>query len=311
MRRLSDIAHRPFVPLAAILVALFAWATRLPAQSVAPASQDLRIVSLSPSATEMLFVLGVGPWIVGATDHCDYPPAAKTIERVGGFGRPNIEKLLALRPDLVVATGLERPELARLLDQSGIRLLNFEVHSIDEMFAGLRRIGQAVGRSSRAEAAIAAMQAELSRVAAQSRARLDGRRPRVFLELWQDPLTTAGGSSFVDDVIARAGGVNVAHDLPQPHPRINPEKVIQWNPDVIVVLYMNRGPEASAQMAQRIGWSDIAAVKKGCIVRDLAADLILRPGPRLIDGVRELAQRLDHTASSERATSAPLPHQTP
>jgi iron complex transport system substrate-binding protein len=148
------------------------------------------------------------------------------------------------------------------------------------------------------------MQAELRAVVEQSRKTPEGSAPRVFIELWDDPLTTAGGSSFLDDVVSRAGGVNVAHGLSQPHPRVSAEQVIEWNPDVIVVAHMARGGNAAAQMAQRIGWSDIAAVRKGRIIRDMPPDLILRPGPRLIDGVKVLAQRLyGAPAGAESAAS--------
>jgi iron complex transport system substrate-binding protein len=110
--------------------------------------------------------------------------------------------------------------------------------------------------------------------------------------LWDDPLTTVGGTSFLDDVISRAGGVNVAHELAQPHLRISAEKVIEWNPDVIVIAHIKRSAGSAAQIADRIGWSDMTAVKQGRIICDISPDLILRPGPRLIEGVKALAQRL-------------------
>ena len=123
-----------------------------------------------------------------------------------------------------------------------------------------------MGKQQQAEELVASMQAELKTVAARSG---DSSRPRVFVEIWDDPLTTVGGTSFLDDVIARAGGVNVAHEISLPHPRISAEKVIEWNPEVIVVAHMNRGPTSAAQMAERIGWADIAAVKNGRVMCDI------------------------------------------
>ena len=269
----------------------------------------MRIVSLAPSVTEMLFKLGVGDSVVAVTDFCDYPPEAKQIERVGGFGKPSLEKLLALSPDLVVEAGLERNEVARLLRDSGLRVVEVKIRSIDDIFEGLRRIGEAVGKPDRAEEVIAGMQAELKAIADRASRVPRESRPRVFIEVGDGPLMTAGQGSFLDDVISRAGGVNVAHDLPQAYPRVSAEKVIEWNPDVIVVAHMARGGDAASEIAQRIGWSEIAAVKNGRIVRDVPHDLLLRPGPRLIDGVKALAQHLHGVTSrpkSEAKQAGPM-----
>jgi len=252
----------------------------------------LRIVSLAPSTTEMLFALGVGDCVVGVTSYCDYPREAKRIQRVGGFGAPNLEMLLALSPNLVVAAGLENPEIAGLLRKSDVQVLDLRIRNLDEMFAGLRQIGRAIGRVRQAEEVVARMQAELQAVAAHSGRIPRNRRLRVFVELGDHPVMTVGGSSFLDEVIARAGGVNVAHELSQPYPHVSPEKVIEWDPDVIVVGHLTRGANAATQMAQRIGWAKISAVRQGRIIDDIPPDLILRPGPRLIDGVKALAQRL-------------------
>ena len=109
------------------------------------------IVSLAPSVTEILFALDRGGTLVGATDHCDYPPEALSIERVGGFGSPNVEKLLALSPDLVIAAGLEREEVAEVLRRSGIRVLDVQIGDFEEMFAAIRQIGDAVNAPEKAK----------------------------------------------------------------------------------------------------------------------------------------------------------------
>jgi iron complex transport system substrate-binding protein len=271
-------------------------------RDTSPDQHKMRVVSLSPSVTEMLFAIGAGDLLVGATDYCDYPPEAKQIERVGGLGRPNMEKLLALSPDLVVATDFDRGGYAQTLRQSGVQVLDAKIRSLDELFERLLQLGDAVGKQQQAKAIVANMQTELKSVAAQF---ADAPRPRVFVEIWDDPLTTVGGSSFLDDVVTSAGGVNVAHEITVPHPRISAEKVIEWNPDVIVVAHMYRGATSASQMAERIGWADIAAVKNRRVLCDIPTDLILRPGPRLIDGVKLLAQRL-HEGATSGATSGAM-----
>ena len=128
----------------------------------------LRIVSLAPSVTEILFRLDAGKSLVGATDHCDYPPEAMSIERVGGFGTPSVEKLLALSPDLVIAAGLEREEVAQVLRRSGIRVLDVRIRNFEELLDAIRQIGDAVDRRKQAEGVVRRMRAELEGVTAQN-----------------------------------------------------------------------------------------------------------------------------------------------
>jgi iron complex transport system substrate-binding protein len=271
-----------------------------PAKSVT--GSKMHIVSLSPGSTEMLFALGLGDSIVGVTDYCNYPPEAKQIERVGGYGTPNIEKLLDLSPDLVVAAGFDRKDVFQTLQKSGIRVLELRINNIDDMFQALQKIGDGTGKRRQAEDLVGSMQAELKNIAKNTGDLRRQSPPSVFVELWDDPLTTVGGTSFLDDIISRAGGINVAHELPQPHLRISAEKVIEWNPDAIIVVHMARNASPTSQIAGRIGWSDMKAVKQGHIICDISSDLLLRPGPRLIEGVKVLAQRLREMDTTTKST---------
>jgi iron complex transport system substrate-binding protein len=257
-----------------------------------PTSGKLRIVSLAPSVTEIVFALGAGELLVGATDRCDYPPEALGIERAGGFGAPNVEKLLALNPDLVIAAGLEREEIAEVLRGSDIRMLDVRIRNFEKLVRAIREIGEAVGRSAQAEGLVRRMRAELAAVAAAGKSKPRTQRPKVFVEIGDHPLMTAGGTSFLDDLIARAGGVNAAHDISQAYPSINPEKVVEWNPDIIIVTQMDRPGDATLRLSARIGWADISAVKNGRVIDDIHPDLLFRPGPRLVEGVKALAVRL-------------------
>ena len=260
------------------------------------AGEKPRIVSLAPSVTEILFALDLGDHIVGVTDQCNFPPAAKGIERVSGFGTPNVEKLLALGPDLVIACGLEKPECAEVLRQAGIQVVDVQatgvIASFPELFHAIGRIGDATGCSSEAQKLIAAMQAKLDAVAARVSRIGVARRTRVFIEIEENPLMTAGAGSFINDLIRRAGGRNVAHEIGSAYPRIDPEKVIAWNPQVILVAHGDRAVPAAERLARHIGWSEVAAVRDRRIIDDIDADLLLRPGPRLADGVKALAVRL-------------------
>jgi iron complex transport system substrate-binding protein len=239
----------------------------------------------------MLFALEAEDSIVGVTQYCDYPPAAKDIERVGAFGVPKMEKLLALSPDLVIATGTERRAAAAPLDRAAIQTLWVKTGNVSEVLAAFREIGEAIGKPAKAEKVAAAMQAELDAVAEAYRDMPAVQRPRVFVEVWYDPVTTAGKGSFIDDLITRAGGINVAAEINTPYPTVNPEAVIEWNPDVIVLGYMTQEQTQQA-LADRIGWSDIKAVQSGRIISDIPSDLLLRPGPRMTEGVKALAERI-------------------
>jgi iron complex transport system substrate-binding protein len=248
----------------------------------------------------MLFALGADDCLVGVTDRCDYPPRAKDIEQVGGFGAPNMERLLALSPDLVIATGLERPDTTVILRRSGIRMLWVKTGSFSGLFEALLEIGREVERPQRAVELVAAMEADLQEIAESHRHVPADRRPRVFVELWNDPLTTAGAGSFVDELITRAGGLNVARELDSAYPTVNPEKVVEWDPDVIVLGYMNP-EEPNEALAGRIGWSKVAAVRSGSVISDIPSDLFLRPGPRVIEGAKALSRRLHGVAAEKTA----------
>ena len=296
----------------AILVASAAAAFALRRGSHQPLPQPpgkLRIISLAPSVTEILFALDLGDQIVGVTDRCNYPPAAAKIERVSGFGTPNVEKLLALGPDVVIACGLEQPEFTQVLRQAGIQVLNVQetgcIASFPELFDAIGRIGAATGRAAKAKQLVALMQAELDAITARIGRIDDAQRPRVFVEIEESPLMTAGAGSFINDLISRAGGRNVAREISSAYPRIDPEKVIFWNPEVILVAHGDRAGEAAQRLARHIGWSDVAAVRDRRVIDDIDADLLFRPGPRLVDGVKALAARLKPKV--EQRGDAPLP----
>ena len=267
---------------------------------------ELRIVSLAPSVTEVLFVLGVGDRLIGVTDCCDYPPEAKQVHCVGQFGVPNIEELLALAPDLVIITDLKQDAIEAYLRESGIRVVRVKDDNIANMFDTIKTVGREVGRAERAERFVADMRSQLDGIAQTYSDVPEEDRPRVFVEVWNDPIMTVGRQSFVDELVSHAGGVNVARAIDLPYPAINPEKVIEWDPEVIVLGYMNSG-QAADRLAGRIGWDDIEAVRTGRTICDISSDLLLRPGPRLPEAVRLLNRRLyahrEHPAAGRASTS--------
>jgi iron complex transport system substrate-binding protein len=259
----------------------------------------LRIISLAPNITEMLFLLGVQDSVIGRTDYCDYPPEAKNIESLGSLGVANIEKVLSLNADLLITPNTPDKEIRKLLADAGIEVLVIQSSNVRGMLDHLSSIGQAVGKAEAATTIVADLRARLDVIAGRY-AKIDkAKRPRVFIEISNDPLITVGGPSFINDVVRCAGGVNVASQITEPYPYINPEMVIEWNPDVIIPCYMGDKSNVAAQMSRRIGWGDIAAIRNGRVLVDFPNDLIMRGGPRLIDGIELLSRHLHPTADKE------------
>ncbi len=175
-----------------------------------PARAAERILALAPHVCEMLYVLGAESRIVGAVDYCDYPPAAKALPRVGGYTGINVEAALRLRPDLAIA--MDRGvKGVRRLEALGVRVVVSHPASVEEMLADMLRLGRLLHCEARAARRVAALRHRLMRVRARV-ARLK-HRPRVFYELWPDPLLTAGGASFISDLIREAGGATVNRGL--------------------------------------------------------------------------------------------------
>lgn len=260
-----------------------------PGSTTSPAA-ELRIVSLAPNVTEILFELGLGDRVVAACESCTWPPEAKDIPTVGPFTAPNIEKMLAARPTLVICEKAPAAS-ANVLRGAGIKVIEVPSHNLDGVFDAFLKIGNATGTRERAEKIVAQFHADLAAVSARYKDVPPDKRPRVFIEISSDPIMTAGGPSFITDVIDRAGGVNAAGSIDEGFPTINPEKVIAWNPDVIILTQMT-GTTGANLVSTRIGWNAIAAVKNHRVIDDIPEDYLLKPGPRLVKGIRMLADRL-------------------
>ena len=155
-----------------------------------------------------------------------------------------------LNPNLVIAAGVERGDVVEVIRRSNIRVVDVHISNFNELFDSVREIGRATNRSRKAEELVRQMQAELGAIADQWATTPRQSRPKVFVEISDKPLTTVGGASFLDDVIAKAGGVNVAHEISDPYPCINPEKVIEWDPQVIVIARMGDPGTAARQLLQ-------------------------------------------------------------
>jgi iron complex transport system substrate-binding protein len=250
-----------------------------------------RIVSLAPSITETLFALGVGERVVGVSTHCDYPPAATRIDRVGTFLQPNVERILARRPDLVIAVPSpgNRAQVERLREL-GVEVLIVDPGRIGAILEAIRSIAAAVGVPQEGARLIARIEGELRAV----EARVAGApRVRTLLLVGRAPFIAAGADTYQDELITRAGGINVAAGSGQAWPNLSLEFVVAQAPEVIIDASM--GSEEAADRADSLAFWDafpsMPAVRDRRIHGYRAYEL-LRPGPRIAETLAAVARFL-------------------
>jgi iron complex transport system substrate-binding protein len=252
-----------------------------------------RIVSLAPSNTEILFAVGAGKQVVGRDSFSDYPPEAKSIQDIGGsMGKYNSEAIVALHPDLVLAGEINTPELVHSLENLGLTVYYLSnPTSLEGMFGNLETVGQLTGHSSEAANLVDSLK---KRVAAVDAKILPlSNTPTVYYELdATDPTKpyTAGPGTFVDLLIARAGGINVGKSLTSQWAQISLEQLVVDNPAIIILGDSAYGVTLDS-LKQRAGWDQLAAVQNGHAY-PFDDNQVSRPGPRLVDGLEALVKLL-------------------
>ncbi len=247
-------------------------------------SEPMRIVSLAPSNTEIVAALGLLDRLVGVTSFDDYPPEVEGLPVIGDFAGPNLEAVAAAEPDLVLATTGVQADVIGQLEDLGATVIAVDPVDLDGLFASIEMVGAATGASEAALALTTSMRDDL---AAVTEAIGDAEPVTCFLEIAQDPLFTAGTGTLLDDLITAAGGANVvtepgwvAYSL---------EQLVVDDPEVyLATLGSMSNP---ADLASRPGYSELAAVASGR-VHVLEDNLVSRPGPRVVEGVRLIAEAL-------------------
>jgi iron complex transport system substrate-binding protein len=219
------------------------------------------------------------------TEYCNYPPEATEKPMVGGFSNIDLEQVVGLEPDLVLATSMHVAETVPALQEHGVTVFVADPQTVLEVLETTRAIGQITGQDEAAKVLIARMQ---ERIDAVQETIGDAPRPKVFWELGPE-LYTAGPGSFLNDLILVAGGENVAADADSPWPQLSMEAIVLKDPDVVVLADHNYG-ETAEMVKERPGWEDIAAVREGRIIEITNDDIVSRPGPRIVEGLEFLAQ---------------------
>lgn len=256
-----------------------------------------RIVSLAPSLTELVYAVGAGPSLVGVDRASDHPPEAKAVPRTGDHARVDIERIVALKPDLVLAWRHGNPsrELAQL-QALGLPLFHLEPRRLDDVPRALERLGALTGRVDQGASAAQRLRAELAALRERYGAR---RELAVFYQVWRDPLLTLNHDHLVSDVITLCGGRNVFGGLPQLVPPLSQESVVAARPEVILATRPQEsgspGPRRATEDESLRGWmrfTSIPAVQRGALFT-IAGDVISRQGPRIAEGARAVCEALD------------------
>ncbi|HPD56356.1 MAG TPA: cobalamin-binding protein [Smithellaceae bacterium] len=245
-----------------------------------------RIVSLAPGITETLYALGLEDKIVGVTTFCDWPARAAEKEKVGGFINPSLEKIVSLRPDLILATADgNRKDTVRQLERMGLAVYVTNPSDTSGILRGIGHIGEITGQKQQAARLAAQLRRRLDDIAAQIKGK---EKPRVFFQLGLEPVISAGGGTLINEAIERAGGINVAGQSAARYPRFSAEGIAAARPDIILLAPMRGDKELKAAKAFWEKLSVITAVQQGRIYA-VDTDLIGRASPRIVDAIEQMA----------------------
>ncbi len=258
-----------------------------------------RIISLAPHTTELIFDAGAGDRIIGTVSFSDYPEAAKKIQRIGSYDKFDLETIVSLQPDLIVAweTGNNMQRIRQVMTL-GVPVFVNEPRSFEDIARSIETLGRLVGREAVAGQRAQAFRLELEKLRQQVKA---GRPVRVFYQVWDDPLYTVNDKHLISKVIRLCQGENIFAELDVLSPQISMESVLERNPEVIVAG-IGEGREDWLQKWQK--WQGLDAVQQGH-VRGINADLIVRHTPRILQGAKQMCNILDQVRRQDQLDGVP------
>lgn len=267
-----------------------------------------RVVSLAPNLTEVVFALGDEDHLAGDTDYCDYPPEALRKPHIGGVQNPSLDAIVALMPDLVLATkAINRRATVDALDRLGVPVYVTDApHSVEDVIVSIEHVGAALGIEKAGADEAGRLRDRLSDVDR----RLAGTAPRrIFFVVQTSPIISTGRNTFIADALRRAGGRPVVETSAE-WPHISLEALVHLQPEFLVFASAHAGtsPREIEDLRSRPGWKDLAAIQQGKIV--ILSDAIDRPAPRLVDTVEQLARALHPEAFASHAEPSANPRAT-
>ena len=238
------------------------------------------VISLAPNLTEIVFAVGGGEKLVGVTSFCNYPAETKSIRKVSDTLTPNIEGIVALQPQVVfVSTASQLETFTKILNEQKITVFVTSPNSLEDIYKSIATVGEILGTSDRANDLVKEMK---SRVAKVRDLAASTNRPKVFVQIDKNALYTIGRDSFITDIIARAGGISATADLATAYPKLSRESALALNPEVIILSESDDNREPNEV------FRNSPAVKNGRVYK-VNADLLSRPGPRIVDALEQIA----------------------
>ncbi|HSS21128.1 MAG TPA: cobalamin-binding protein [Pyrinomonadaceae bacterium] len=253
-----------------------------------------RIVSLAPNLTEIVYAVGAGDSLVGDTEYCDYPAAAKQVAKIGDTMHPSVERIIALKPQIVlVSTASQLEAFTKQLDQQHIAVYVTNPRTLDEIFHSMETLGDLLGHR---DLSLNVAQELRTRAAAVEGATRGTKPVKVFYQVSGEPLYTVGSEGYLTDVIRRAGGVSVTADVPGAFPRFSDEAALAARPEAIILPTGGSMGAANATVAVSLQNSPAVLSKRVYKIND---DHLSRPGPRLVDGLEEMARALHPEVASQ------------
>jgi iron complex transport system substrate-binding protein len=248
-----------------------------------------RIISLSPSNTEMVYALGLQDKLVGVTSYDNYPPDAKDKPVVSDYSTVDLEKIVNAKPDLVLADSIHKNDTIPALEKLGITVYAMTPNNIDGIFNEIKALGQITGKTRAADNLVSNLKTRIQVVADKTANLTDLEKPRVLFVTWYDPIWTAGSDTMIQYLISEAGGTNIASDL-NGYVTITLESVIQRNPQVIIVMSgTGTQNESLDYIISNEQFKSTDAVKDGRVY-EIDADIFGRTTPRIVDGLETLAK---------------------
>ena len=246
-----------------------------------------RIVSLAPNLTEIVYAVGAGDRLVGDTTYCDYPDAAKNVAKVGDTMNPSIERIVALKPQVVlVSTASQLEAFTSQLSAQQIAAYVTNPQSLDDVFHSIQTLGDLLNEHEHSAGIVAALR---KRATAIEAAAGTGKQVKVFYQVSGEPLYTIGRDAFLTDLIKRAGGASVTANVPGAFPRFSDEAALAAKPDAIILPTGGSMGEGNSKVVTAL--KNSPAVLSGRVYK-INGDLLSRPGPRLVDGLEEIARAL-------------------
>ncbi|MDC0261941.1 ABC transporter substrate-binding protein [Planctomycetaceae bacterium] len=248
-----------------------------------------RVISVAPKNTELVYALGLGGRLVGTTTFCNYPAAALDLPKIGGVTSQTIdqEKIVALNPDLILCSNLMHESLMFTWEELQIPVLVLGAESLEEMYREMEMVARLLNDREAATKVISSLQTRVNIVTDRVANIPADQRPKLFYQVWDEPLMGAGPSSFIGEILDLTGGTNILHDVEDPYPYVAHEIVVARNPDVIFAPTTHSQEVVLEKIAQQPGWEGITASRKKQLYL-LDGDQVSRRGPRMVDALETM-----------------------